>query len=202
MDLNKKIELKDIDFTKVKAFLKRKENLILLGAIIFIVIIISIGNVLIEDYKEAAQKRELAKKSYERIINSDTDVNSLTEKIEKANAESEEIFNKIAPVDRKDVADFLVHIENDTGVSWKDRTLTVKNEIKDVPGIKGILVNISEFDATYGELKIFVDYMKHYWREVSIDSLNFNKDALTGRMKGNMSLMFYMEDSEATQEEE
>lgn len=202
MDLNKKIDLKDIDFGKIKTFLKRRETFVLLGALVFIIAVILVGNILVADYLEAAQKKELAKQSYDRIVSSDTDVNSLKEKIDKANIESAEIFDKLAPVDRKEVSEFLTHIEKDTGISWKDRTLTVRNEIKDVSGIKGIAVNISDFDATYEEIKLFLDYIKNYWREVSIDSLVFSKDNLTGRMKGNMTLMFYMEDNEATQEEE
>ena len=202
MDLNKKIELKDIDFDKIKAFLKRRETFVLLGILAFIIVVILVGNILVADYLEAAHQKELAKKSYERIINSDTDINSLKEKIDKANIEKGEIFDKLSPVDRKDVSDFLIAIEKDTGVNWNERTLTVRNEIKDAPGIRGILVSISDFDATYDEIKIFLDYIKNYWREVSIDSLSFSKDNLTGRMKGNMTLMFYMEDSEATQEEE
>lgn len=202
MDLNKKIDFKDIDFDKIKAFLKRRETIILLVAIVFVVIIFLVGNVLVADYLEAVNKKELAKKSYERIINSDTDVNSLKAKIDKANSESAEIFDKLAPVDRKEVSDFLIDIQKDTGISWQDRSITVKNEIKDAPGIRGITVNISNFDATYEEIKIFLDYIKNYWREVSIDSLVFSKDNLTGRMKGNMTLMFYMKDTEATQEDE
>ena len=202
MELNKKIELKDIDLDKIKAFLKRRETFAFLGIIIFTIVIILIGNVLVGDYVEAAQKRDLAKNSYERIINSDTNIESLKEKIDKANTETAEIFDKLSPLDRKEVADFLVAIQKDTGITWENRSLTVKNEIKGAPGVKGILVSITDFDATYAEVKTFIDYIKNYWREVSIDSLTFGKDSLTGRMKGNMSLMFYMENDEATQEEE
>ena len=47
MDLNKKIDFKDIDFDKIKAFLKRRETIIFLVAIVFIIIIFLVGNGLI-----------------------------------------------------------------------------------------------------------------------------------------------------------
>ena len=203
MNLNTKIDLKNIDFDKVKAFLKRKETIIAIIVLIFIGGIIFAGNVLIDNYLEAIDKREMAKSSYERITRSDTNVESLGNKIEAANIENEEILSKLVEIDRKQVADFLLDIQKDTGLSWndKDRSFLVKSEIKNAPGIKGISVSISKFDGTYENIKSFLEYIKNYDREVSIDTLTFSRDPLTGRMNGNMTLMFYMKNNEATQEE-
>ena len=62
MDLNAKIEFKDIDFNKIKSFFKRKETIIAIFVLIFVVGIILVGNSLIGDYIAATEKRENAKK--------------------------------------------------------------------------------------------------------------------------------------------
>ena len=204
MDLNMKISLKDIDFNKIKAFLKRKETIIAIFVLIFVGVIIFVGNVLIEDYAEAVDKRDIAKSSYERITRSDTNVESLENRIEYANAENEELLGKLVELDRKQVADLLSVIKQETGLTWDDqnRSFLVKSEIKDAPGIKAISVSISNFEGTYEEIKNFLEYIKNYEREVSVDTFTFSRDPLTGRMTGNMTLMFYMKNTEATEEED
>lgn len=204
MNLNTKIELKNIDLNKIKAFLKRRETIIAIVVLIFFIVVVVVGNVLFNDYLEAVDKKELAKLSYERIISSDTDVSSLKEKIESTEVENKKLQEKLVELDRKQVAEILLDIQKETGITWSDtnRSFLVKSEIKDAPGIKAIYVSISKFDGTYESVKSFLEYIKNYEREVSVDSLSFSKDSLTGRMTGNMTLMFYMGNNEATQEED
>lgn len=203
MDLNMKISLKDIDVKKIINFLKRKETIIAIFVIIFIIGIFLVGNLLIEDYMSAVSERDFSKSKYERIMSSDTDTESLKKKIEEANNESEEILNTLSELDRKQVAEFLIKIQKETGITWDDanRKFNVKNNIKDAESLKGILVTVSKFYGSYEDIKNFLDYIKQYERKVTIDSLNFSKDQLTGKMTGSMSLMFYMRNDEATQEE-
>lgn len=198
-----KISLKDIDVKKIIGFLKRKETIIAIFVIIFIIGIFIVGNLLIEDYLVAIDERDFSKSKYERIMSLDTDTESLKKKIEEANNESEEILNTLSELDRKQVAEFLIKIQKETGITWDDgnRKFTVKNSIKDAEELRGILVTISKFYGSYEDIKNFFDYIKQYERKVTIDSLNFSKDQLTGKMTGSMSLMFYMRNDKATQEE-
>lgn len=194
MNLNAKIELKNIDFNKIKAVFKRKETLIGIGIAVFIVGIVIVGNILFGSYKEATDKRDVIKTRYERILAGDTDAVSLQQKIDVANSETESSLVRISEITPKEVGDLLIQIQKDTGVSWADtgRTINVKEDIKEAPDLKAVIVTVSKFSATYSEIKGFIDYIDNFYREVSIDVLNFSKDKLTGNMTGNMTLTFYM----------
>lgn len=198
MDLNMKIDLKNIDFDKIKSFLKRKETLIAIAIIIFIIGIIITGNILLNNYSEAVKERDLAEYSYNAIIHSDTNVNSLLEKINMAGIENDEILNSLSELSQRDIAEALLVIQKDTGVYWENKSFSMKNEIKGAPGLKGISVVISNFTATYDGIKGFMEYIENYDRKVTIDALSFARDNQTGKMKGNMTLTFYMKNNEAT----
>lgn len=200
MNLNAKIELKDIDFNKIKAFLRKKETIIVILVIIFIIGIFVVGNSLIGSYIEATDKRDSAKRKYETIISSDTSVESLNKKIEDANRENEELEKKITELSQREIAEILLKIEKDTGVTWVSKSFSASREVKDVPELKAVSVNISGFSCTYEQLKDFFDYMDKFEREVTIDSLSFSKDRTTGRIKdGTMTITFYMKnENEAT----
>lgn len=200
MNLNAKIEFKDIDFNKVKAFLRKKETIIAIFVIIFIIGIFVVGNSLIENYIEATDKRDSAKRKYETIISSDTSVESLNKKIEDANRENEELEERITELSQREIAEILLKIEKDTGVAWLSKSFSAGKEVKDINGLKSISVNISGFSCTYEQLKDFFDYIDNFEREVTIDSLSFSKDRTTGRIKdGTMTITFYMKnENEAT----
>lgn len=200
MNLNAKIEFKDIDFNKVKAFLRKKETIIAIFVIIFIIGIFVVGNSLIENYIEATDKRDSAKRKYETIISSDTSVESLNKKIEDANRENEELEERITELSQREIAEILLKIEKDTGVAWLSKSFSAGKEVKDINGLKSISVNISGFSCTYEQLKDFFDYIDNFEREVTIDSLSFFKDRTTGRIKdGTMTITFYMKnENEAT----
>ncbi len=198
MDLNAKIELKDIDFNKVKAFFRKKETIIAIVVIIFIIGIFVVGNSLIGNYIEATEKRDSMKRRYETIISSDTSVESLNKKIDEASREREELEERITELSQREIAEILLKIEEDTGVTWVSKSFAASREVKDVPELKAVSVNISGFSCTYEQLKDFFDYMDNFEREVTIDNLSFSKDRTTGRIKeGSMTITFYMK-NEAT----
>lgn len=209
MDLNMKIDLSNIDFEKIKAFLKRRETIIAIIVIIFIIAIIVIGNFLIEDYREADRNRDLLKVSYEKVISADTNVDSLNSKIDEVNLENEKLLGRLSYITQKDVVEVLSKIQQDTGVSWDDDQKDFlqdtnakdkkKDKTKDDFGLKFYTVTIKKFYATYEEAKALLTYIENMDREVTIDSFSFSKDKLTGRMIGNMRLTFYyIDDEEAT----
>ena len=200
MDLNAKIEFKDIDFNKIKSFFKRKETIIAIFVLIFVVGIILVGNSLIGDYIAATEKRDNAKKKYAAIINSDTSVESLNKKIGDTEEETKKLEEKISEMSQREIAEILLKIEKESGLTWVSKTFSASKAVKDVNGLKAISVNISGFACTYNQLKDFLDYMDNFEREVTVDTLSFTKDRTTGRIKdGSMTITFYMKsESEAT----
>lgn len=200
MDLNAKIELKNIDFGKIKSFFRRKETIIAIFVFIFIIGIILVGNSLISNYVVATEKRDSTKQKYEAIINSDTSVESLNKKINDAEEENKKLEERIAEMSQREIAELLLKIEKDTGLTWVNKTFSASKPVKDVDGLKALSVNISGFSCTYNQLKDFFDYMDNFEKEVTIDTLSFSKDRTTGRIKdGSMTITFYMKnDSEAT----
>lgn len=195
MDLNAKIDLKDIDFNKIKAFFRKKETLIAILVIVFVIGILVVGNSLIGNYSDAVKKRDSAKRKYEAIINSDTSIESLNKKIENANQENEELEKSISEMSQRDIAEILLKIGKDTGVNWVSKSFSASREVKEVSGLKAIAVNLSGVSCTYEQLKDFFDYIDNFEREVTIDSLSFSKDRTTGWIKeGSMTLTFYMRD--------
>lgn len=195
MDLNAKIDLKDIDFNKIKAFFMKKETIIAILVIVFVIGILVVGNSLIGNYSDAVKKRDSAKRKYEAIINSDTSIESLNKKIENANQENEELEKSISEMSQRDIAEILLKIGKDTGVNWVSKSFSASREVKDVAGLKAIAVNLSGVSCTYEQLKDFFDYIDNFEREVTIDSLSFSKDRTTGWIKeGSMTLTFYMRD--------
>lgn len=195
MDLNAKIDLKDIDFNKIKAFFRKKETLIAIVVIVFVIGILVVGNSLIGNYSDAVEKRDSTKRKYEAIINSDTSVENLNKKIENVNQENEELEKRISEISQREIAEILLKIEKDTGVTWVSKSFSASREVKDVAGLKAIAVSLSGISCTYEQLKDFFDYMDNFEREVTIDNLSFSKDRTTGRVKeGSMTITFYMRD--------
>lgn len=200
MDFNMKIDLKKIDIEKIKAFLKRKETILAILVLIFIICIIIVGNLLIEDYGEAVRKRDVVKASYESIISSDTNVESLTKKIEEATSENESISIGLEPLEQFDVNNLLNEIKKDTKVTWRDetKTFTLIHEVTETPNLKAYVVTIDGLTGTYDSIKGFISYINDHEREISIDRLSFSKNKQTGYMSGSVTLTFYMEKTEAT----
>lgn len=195
MDLNAKIDLKDIDFNKIKTFFRKKETLIAIVVIVFVIGILVVGNSLIGNYSDAVEKRDSTKRKYEAIINSDTSVESLNNKIENANQENEELEKRISEMSQREIAEILLKIEKDTGVTWVSKSFSASREVKDVAGLNAIAVSLSGISCTYEQLKDFFDYMDNFEREVTIDNLSFSIDRTTGRVKeGSMTITFYMKD--------
>lgn len=192
MDLNAKIELKDIDFNKVKAFLKKKETIITFFVIIFTICILYVANMLISDYKAELARQKIAVSSYEKIINSDTSLESLQNKIDEVNKSNEEALESISEIGQKEVAEFLIKIQEETRITWVNKTFSIKNSINGAPKLKAITVTIPSFSGTYNGVKDFFSYIENYERKVTIDSINFSRDKLTGKMTGSMTLTFYM----------
>ena len=200
MDLNAKIDLKNIDFNKIKSFFRKKETIIAIFVLIFIVGIVLVGNSLIGNYIEAIGKRDIAKKKYEAIINSDTSVESLNKKISDAEEENKQLEERISDISQREIAELLLKIEKESGLTWVNKTISASKPVKEVDGLKAVPVTISGFSCSYSQLKDFFDYINDFERKVTIDTLSFGKDKTTGKIKdGSMTITFYMKDeSEAT----
>jgi len=191
----KDIDLKDINLKDLK---NRKELLVLLGIVIFVVSIVLIGNGLFNENQKVQKELSRLQGNYEDILKKDNSIESLNSKIYEANNKILAHESAIAPILETEVIDMLEEIQKATGVYWekKNRTLYEAEEVDDVEGIVKFKVNISSFSTSYEQFKTLINYIKNLDRKVSVDSLELTKDTQTGKYKGKMVLNFYMLETE------
>ncbi|MBP3285231.1 MAG: hypothetical protein J6M02_07020 [Clostridia bacterium] len=192
----KNMDLKDINLKDLK---NRKELLILLGIVIFIVAIFLIGNGLWKENVEASSELKRLKAKYEEILRKENSVEVLSQQIEEMNTEILASETAILPIDEAEIINILEDMQDKVGIRW-DKKNRVISEATEVPEVKGILkfkVTTSSFTATYEQTKKLMEYIDHLGSRVSLESYTLGKNSLTGELRGTMVLNFYMAKDEA-----
>lgn len=192
----KNMDLKDINLKDLK---NRKELLILLGIVIFIVAIFLIGNGLWKDNVEASSELKRLKAKYEEILRKENSVEVLSQKIEEMNTEILASETAILPIDEAEIINILEDMQDKVGIRW-DKKNRVISEATEVPEVKGILkfkVTISSFTATYEQTKKLMEYIDNLGSRASLESYTLGKNSLTSELRGTMVLNFYMAKDEA-----
>jgi Tfp pilus assembly protein PilO len=175
--------------------LKKWRELLLSAVLIIIIILLSmlIKN-LFSLQKEAIQKRDITKNTYNKILTGETSeekLNMMLAQIKEEYRATEECVPK--ELKKQDVISALMDISenvNIKGLEIKDMILTSE------PPKKGekyetIKVNIKSFSGTYENIKQFLEYIKNYNREITINNLNFTREKDSKEFKGSMTLCFY-----------
>lgn len=190
----KKIDIKDINIKELK---NRKELLLLLFIVIFIVSVLLIGNNLLAKNKETHDELDVLVKRYESILQREDSVEVLNSRIAEVSDEIAKQENAIVSINELEIINILDKMQSDLGVKWdKDkRTISDSMEVADVPHLRKFKVNIPSFNLSYEKAKALLEYVDDLGSRVSVESLVLSEYSLTGEMRGSLVLNFYMEET-------
>jgi len=186
----KDINLKDINLKDLK---NKKELLILLGIVIFVVAILLIGNNLWSKNCEAREKLDDLKKKYE-AVNQAGSVEVLSSKVNALKETLEDKEGATGPITKLEIIDILDKMQKDLGISWDKKTRVISDATKaDKAGtLFKFKVTIPSFAADYEDAKAIMEYVKNLERKAAVESFSLKKNPLTGEVRSNMILNFYM----------
>jgi len=190
----KNLDLKDINLKELK---NRKELLILLGIVLFVIAILLIGNSLWSKNCEAREKLEKLKDQYE-AVNKAGSVEVLSSKVETMRENLENNEGSTEPITKMEIIEILDKMQQDLGISWNKKTRVISDATK-VDKVKGLFkfkVTVPDFVADYEDAKAIMEYIQKLDRKVSVESFSVKKNPLTGELRSSMVLNFYMRDEE------
>lgn len=189
---NKSISLKDIKFSKIdlKKLKNKKEIIIGILILVYIICIILVGNHLLKMREEAKSEYEIKEIKYNSLQNSLSE-EKLREQILEMENEKEKLSNKVITVENnieldKIFSDFKVNAP----IIWDNQTVRPR-EMKDFKDYDIYTVDIDAFSGTLDQVEAFLEYVDNYDKIVRIDTLSFSKNKITGKLGGKAKLTFY-----------
>ena len=197
----KDVDLKDINLKELK---NKKELLILLGIVIFVVAILLIGNSLWTANRAASDELAKLKLDYEKVCAVDS-ADVLSNEIAVINQEILDKQDALKVLNKIEIRAIVDKMEKDLKVDWnwtfdnnENKTkVTVKSGDKKKGSqdseIEKYVVNLGSFKGDYNKLKEIMEYVKNMERMVSIDSLALTQSRVDGGTTINMKINFYME---------
>lgn len=194
--MNKKISLKDIDFKKInlKNIKNKKEIVIGILVVIFLIVIFVIGNVLLNKRADAKSEYERKESKYNSLQSalSEERIRSNISKLEMEMEELADIVTEITPAQFNDV---FSEFKSGVAISWDksdgNEEISLKTDNRDYPEYDIYSVNIKTFSGTLNEIKDFLEYVDNYPRIVRVDTITFKQNQITGRLSGQIRLSFY-----------
>ena len=192
----KNIDLKDINLKDLK---NKKELLILLGVVVFVVSILLIGNGLLTENQETRTELKRLKSRYEAILGKENSVEVLSNKIAEVSEEILKQETAIVSINELEIINILNKMQSDLGIQWdKDkRTISDSMEVPEAKHLLKFRVNIPSFNLNYEQAKKFLAYLDDLGDRVAVESLVLTENSLTKEMKATIILNFYMEKGEA-----
>jgi len=192
--LSKPISLKDIDFKsiKLKSIKKKKEIIIGILFIIYVIAVIIIGKNLISTRAEL--QGEYSKK--EQRVNSlkkGATEEEIQKKLDDLEIEKENLNNTFYAITPAQFTDILNDFKRNSPITWddKDADVSIMPDSSEYSNYDGFFVYVKSFSGSFNQVKKFLEYVKNYDKLVRVDSINFRRDDVTGNMKGVMKLSFY-----------
>lgn len=193
--LSKPISLKDIDFKsiKLKSIKKKKEIIIGILFVIYVIAVIIIGKNLIS--KRTELKAEYSRK--EQRVNSLKEALSeeeIQKKIDDLEIEKENLNNAFYAITPAQFTDILNDFKRNSPIDLDEGGDIEVSIVPDRPEISSYdvySVYVKSFSGSVNQVKEFLEYVKNYDKIVRIDAINFRRDDITGRMKGPLKLSFY-----------
>lgn len=191
----KNIDLKDINLKDLK---NKKELLMLLGVVVFIVSILLIGNGLLTENQETRTELKRLKSRYDAILSKENSVEMLSNRIAEVSDEILKQETAIVSINELEIINILNKMQTELGVQWdKDkRTISDSTEVPEAKHLLKFRVNIPSFNLNYEQAKKLLAYVDDLGDRVAVESLTLSENSLTKEMKATMILNFYMEKGE------
>ena len=193
--LSKPISFKDIDLKKInlKNIKRKKEIIIGILFVAYVIAVVVVGKNLLAkraDLKAEYERKEQRVKVLEGI-NKDEFQKKL-EDIESEKVALNDTFYAITPAQFNDI---LGDFKRGSTISWgddsKDVDVSLVTNNKEYEAYDVYAVYIKSFSGSFNQVQQFLEYVKNYDKLVRVDSINFRKEEITGKMKGTIKLSFY-----------
>jgi len=191
----KKLDLKDINLKDLK---NKKELLVLLGAVIFIISVLLIGNGLLSENQKVRNELKQLTTRYNSILSKENSIEVLSSQIAEVSDEILKQETAIVSINELEIINILDKMQTELGVRWnKDkRTISDSTEVPEAKHLLKFRVNIPSFNANYEQTKQILEYVDDLGDRVAVESLVLSQSSLTGEMNVTMILNFYMEKNE------
>ncbi len=192
--LSKTISLKDIDFKsiKLKSIKKKKEIIIGILFVVYVIAVIIIGKNLISTRAEL--EGEYAKKEQRaNSLKQGDSEEEIQRKIDDLEIEKENLNNAFYAITPAQFTDILSDFKRNSPITWDDKDVDVSiMPVKpEYSSYDVFSVYVKSFSGSFNQVKEFLGYVKNYDKIVRLDSINFRRDDVTGNMKGAIKLSFY-----------
>lgn len=194
--LNKKISLKDIDLKKInfKNIKNKKEIVIGILVLIFVIAVLVIGSVLLNKRADAKSEYEKKESRYNSLQNALSE-ESIRNNISKLEMEKEGLADIVTSITPAQFNDVFNEFKKGVAIYWDksdgNEEISLKTDNKDYPEYDIYSVNIKTFSGTLSEIKDFLEYVDGYSKIVRVDTITFKQNQITGRLSGQVRLSFY-----------
>jgi len=184
----KSISLKDIDFKKIK---NKKEIVIGILILAYIIVIICIGKFLLDE-RETAKIEFDAKESRYNLLKSASSAEELKAQIDALALEKEKMAIKVSSITNNEFNDVLADFKKKSPIVLSEEEVTIRNTSKELEEYSVYNVTFKSFSGSLEQMEEFLKYVDEYERIVRIDTFNFKKNQITGNMgPGSLKLSFY-----------
>lgn len=190
--LTKPISFKDIDLKKLN--LKNNKQIVIgILILVYIIVIVCIGNVLISNRAEVKAEHETKETKYNSLKAASSE-DEIREKIKELEAEAETLSNEMVEINSSaERTKIFKDFRSGSPIKWEEDSekITQKSETKEMAGYEIYTVNVGNFSGTYSQIEDFLKYVENYEKVVRIDTLAFKSNSVTGKLSGQLRLSFY-----------
>ncbi len=186
----KDINLKNINLKNLKNIKNKKEILIVILMLVYIVIVFLTGNALINTRGKAKSEYQTKLAEYNSLVNSLSE-DKIKEKINELELEQENLAKKIEEVDNTKLREILTDFKKGAFITWEDEEIMLRSETKEFEDYDIYVVNIKSFSGSLEQIESFLEYVDNYSRIVRVDTITFRQNQITGKLSGQLKLSFY-----------
>lgn len=186
----KSISLEDIKKLDIRKIKNKKEIVIGILILAYIITIFCIGNSLLKSRQEVKAQYDIKEQRYNSLQNAPSE-EELKEQIQELSLEKERLSDIVQEVDNNEFRDILSEFKRGAPISWEEEEVSLKPETKEFANYDIYIVNIKDFSITFDQLEEFLTYVENYNKVVRIDTLGIKKSEITGKMTGQLKLSFY-----------
>ena len=186
----KDLNLKDMNLAKIKDIKNKKEILVCILIIAYIVIIFLTGNALINTRGNAQSEYQVKLTRYNSLVNSPSE-DAIKERLNELEVEREELSKVVEAVDNIALRSILSDFKKGAQITWEDEEIMLRSETKDFEDYDIYVVNIKSCSGTLEQLEGFLEYVNNYDKIVRVDTITFRQNQITGKLSGQLKLSFY-----------
>lgn len=191
--LSKPISLKDIDLKNIdwKNLKNKKEIVIGILILVYIIVIICIGNSLLNTRAEVEAEYLMKETKYNSLHSAGSE-DALKEQIDGLEVEKALLANRIVEIDSNtELTKIFDDFKAGAPINWSEQEIVPRPETKELAAYNVYIANISKFSGSLSQIEDFLQYVETYEKLVRIDTLAFKKNEITGNFEGQLKLSFY-----------